>query len=69
MRLSSQIQAVFMIQLMTAGIQGTVYSPSTAFRIAKQGSPEFYGLGCSNHKQSNKIRQKRKIREMKKRKA
>jgi len=42
-------------------------STQQAFRVAKAGSPEFFGTGCKNHKQTNQIRYKKKLRNISKR--
>ena len=70
MKLSSKTHQMMYMALIAGMYQtinertvlGQPYAPSTVLRIVKQGSPEFFGPSCRNHKRTNKVRSKAKHR-------
>lgn len=75
MRFSSRIQYMTMLALtmgMTSGAMGGSttnqrYTHQSAVRIAKGNCPEFFGPSCRNHKQTNQVRLKRRLKAQKSR--
>jgi len=66
MGLSSKAQLHLLAMLATSLHAGTSCHSVSMVQV-KQGGPEYFGLTCKNHKQSNDIRGKRKARNIVKR--